>query len=344
MTLPYTRKSGWLYSAICWVWAFIASIATGFRPVGVGSDTEGYIAFLNVATGKSWEELSQQRFEPGFKLLVWVLTNLWRDHQVTLTAIALVFFSLLVVAIRRHFHDKLAATFVIAIYFSFFTTYYYSVNTIRQGLAMGLSLISFHYLAKRRWGFAILFAAMAPFFHGSALIILSVVLVVALATLRRPPLRIFVTFWLASIVMSILKLNDFFMSTLLKMAGVTKQVEFYTNDARLLHYSLNGFRLDFALFSAAPLVLFIRKSPDTDEDRTLLITYLALNSVYFMLNFLAYQDRIASYSWFMIPIIIGKAFLRYKWDNKAMRAVLIVIPFVAAFLLPSPFRLIVLRY
>jgi hypothetical protein len=84
-----------------------------------------------------------------------------------------------------------------------------------------------------------------------------------------------------------------------------------------------GFRLDFILYSAMPIlvgwyVLFKKRLEVSDTYINLLNLYMCLNGVWMLCMYASYTNRIAYLSWFLYPIVLIYPFLNEEWmeDNK----------------------------
>lgn len=58
------------------------------------------------------------------------------------------------------------------IYFSSLGLFFYSLSNIRQGLAIALSFLGFHYLVKNKKILAWVFILLTPLFHTSGIVCL----------------------------------------------------------------------------------------------------------------------------------------------------------------------------
>jgi hypothetical protein len=69
----------------------------------------------------------------------------------------------------------------------------------------------------------------------------------------------------------------------------------------------SGNRMDFFIFTVfgifAGLFLYKYLFRDSKYEKLIKI-YILFSSVFFLLGFIAYSDRIAAYSWFLLPIIL----------------------------------------
>ncbi|GAA3535659.1 hypothetical protein GCM10022394_14100 [Zobellella aerophila] len=73
---------------------------------------------------------------------------------------------------------------------------------------------------------------------------------------------------------------------------------------------VSGFRLDFAFFTIIPLivVLYVRKKTNSAVSDDIIKIYCLLSISYFLLCFIPYADRLAAFSWFLIPYLLYLSF------------------------------------
>jgi hypothetical protein len=108
--------------------------------------------------------------------------------------------------------------------------------------------------------------------------------------------------------MSVTNLNEAVMSTFQAYLVVSDNYEIYFMDAAEVNYRA-GFRPDFTVFSLLPLfaALWLRNkgrglSPEVSG--WWLNLYILLASLYQMFAFAPFADRFASFSWYLIPMIL----------------------------------------
>lgn len=82
-----------------------------------------------------------------------------------------------------------------------------------------------------------------------------------------------------------------------------------------------GFRLDFILYSAAPVAIgyyyiMKKKLPVSDMYRDLLHLYLCTNGIWMLCMYANFTNRIAYLSWFMYPIVLAYPFLNENLSHK----------------------------
>ena len=129
------------------------------------------------------------------------------------------------------------------------------------------------------------------------------------------PQRILFIIWLLSIVVSLLMgdvVADFFANL-----GFDDRLNRYImTEANEDLFSSTGFRWDFLLYSAVPIVIgyyiLVKKRTYNLTYLLLLGTYILTNSFWVMVIRAQYSNRFAYLSWFLYPIVICYPLLKLK--------------------------------
>ena len=184
----------------------------------------------------------------------------------------------------------------------FFT---FATNGLRNGLACHLVLLSFSFLMDDKWIPGALFALLALGIHRSVML---PIIAILLGIFLVKDVRYAIVFWVASIFLSLVIGNaatSFFASL-----GFDDRMTQYTqaiND--FSEFSLEGFRWDFLLYSAMPVVMgwyvCIYKGVTDNWYNALCVAYCLCNAFWIMVIRSAFSNRFAYLSWFMYPIIIA---------------------------------------
>ena len=225
-------------------------------------------------------------------------------------------------ATRRLFGPNWPIAF--AVMASSFSFYAYATNGIRNGIATSFALMALaipRLVPKLLWGIA---AAMV---HLSVLLTF---LAHAIALrLRSIPLSL--AFWLVSIPVSLV-LPNAIVGDFVESIGDTRS-DYFTRD----EVEVGLFRWDFILYSglgtaAIAYWYFIRKVRD---DAFILFgsTYLIANGGWILVNDVAYSNRFAYLSWFMLELAILFPMLRERKSLYLLPAALALI--VGNFLLST---------
>ena len=185
----------------------------------------------------------------------------------------------------------------------------YGTNVIRAGAALSIVLIAVG--LKCRMVYKILLLIIALSFQKS--VIIPIVAYFG-AKYSRSVWSAF-AFWLVCLLLSVANLD---MGPLFESFGfVDERVEKYANT---INNSVEGryekgFRWDFLMYSLTPILIglyFIVKKRISDKLYLhMLKTYILANSVWLLAIRMAYTDRLAYLSWFLIPLVTLYPVLKY---------------------------------
>lgn len=86
------------------------------------------------------------------------------------------------------------------------------------------------------------------------------------------------------------------------------------------HGGKGGFRIDFILYSAMPVLVgwyavFKKKMQLSKRYKNLLNLYLCLNGIWMLCMYANFTNRIAYLSWFLYPIVLIYPFLQEQWGK-----------------------------
>lgn len=283
----------------------------GLRPIsGVFVDMRNYWHVYNLLWGS--------RFVFDWNAENLIFDNLIRwcagariDIAYFFLIIAAINFGSLLVACSRLFPKDTLYSFII--YLGAFSTFSYATNGIKAGAAASIFLCALAY--KDKWWLSLIFLWVSLGFHHS--MILPIVAFLICWLVKNP--KLYLTIWCACVVISALHIS-FFQEIFALMAD-EKGAGYLGEDAGV---SYVGFRPDFILYSAAPVVLgywVIKvKGYRSKFYDTMYCTYLLTNSVWMLCMYANFTNRIAYLSWLMLPIVLiypffDKPFMRHQYSG-----------------------------
>ena len=203
----------------------------------------------------------------------------------------------------------------------------YGTNVIRAGTALSIVLIAVS--LKSRLIFKLLFLVIAFSFQKSVII----PVVAYLGARYLKPVWGALALWVICLLLSIANLD---IGPLFESFGfVDERVVKYANTINSLggHYE-KSFRWDFLIYSFAPILIaqyFIVNKKILDKFYLQLVkTYILANAVWLLAIRMAYTDRLAYLSWFLIPLVTLYPVLKYP--NKFMHPQRIVVSLMLIFL------------
>ena len=189
----------------------------------------------------------------------------------------------------------------------------FAVNGLRNGLACHLVLLGAALLFDDKWVPGLIFCLIAFGIHRSVLLPIAAI-IIGLFVLRD--VKTAIIFWVLSIFISLWvgdAISGFFSSL-----GFDNRMTQYVKIDDMSQFSREGFRWDFLLYSAVPVVMawyvcLYRKCSDNWYN-VLCVTYVLCNAFWIMVIRSAFSNRFAYLSWFLYPILIA-----YPLVNREIR-------------------------
>ncbi len=208
--------------------------------------------------------------------------------------------------------------------FSFFT---YGTNGIRNGMACSLVIATLacangNLIQKIIGG---ILAFLAFNIHRSTALPIACILV----TFFVKDTRMILGWWIASIFLSLIaggSIEAFFTGL-----GFDDRLSSYaTDDSADAMFSSTGFRWDFLLYSAMPILLgyyVVIKRKIWDKNYLFLLhTYILCNSFWVMMIRASYSNRFAYLSWFLYALVLIYPCLKLPiWKDQGKKTALIIL-------------------
>ena len=260
----------------------------------------------------------------------WIMTTcagLGMSVSAWFTLIELLYVGLLLWAALRVGGNR--SVYLLVLFFiSAFGFWSGAVNGLRIGLATSLFMVAFTYLLKsgtRGKVFALLLLVIAVFIHKS--IVLPVLCLIGSIFLFKS-IKFTVAFWFFSILLLAL-FGNFFVSVLnaLGLFDIDQRMADYLTSDRDpgITYDKGGFRLDFLLYSLAPIAsgwyITVKKKTADKPYLIMLNTYILANAFWILVMYSKFSNRFASLSWFLYPLILAYPLIKFNlWKNQRMVA------------------------
>lgn len=184
----------------------------------------------------------------------------------------------------------------------------YGTNCIRNGIALTLCLIGFSRNDLKKY----LFFFLAILFHKSVVLVVLTYII----TQKVKDIKIYISIWIICLVLSasgvsLLNYADFLSSS-------DDRLDKYTAWERDNYKT--GFRVDFIIYSFIPALFSffcIKKMKISDEIYLRFFNmYLFLNSLWLLIIRIAFTNRFAYLSWFLIPILFYYPFCNIEEGRK----------------------------
>lgn len=318
-----------LYTLIAVIW--LGTTLSFREPTG---DPSRYMLGLERISAFNFSQVLAYEGPIGFNLLNWAVSLLSVESEFFFSVIYILCIIPLYLAFREKY-DKTHASTLLMLYllYPFYLTYL--GNGFKQGIAFGFMLWGYNCLISSErsklikglsllviatlfhnsfWIAILAFAAWRFWFRNRSIVwvlaILILCMILSLLNLVEPIIRLILP---ANIIDS-LSFNEYFSDSLAKEGHY-----------RSLNYK-TGFRLDFALFTALPIIGALLLNPsklNTNYDNDLLKIYCLLASAYFLLSFIPFSDRVAAFSWFLIPYILYELTNKKKYQTVFVAIMLI---------------------
>lgn len=278
------------------------TIASAYNTYAV-ADKYVYLAMFNEASRTDLFDLPLDG-DLGFMTVLWLLSQLGEATEPLLfgSMAALLAVSYCRLAFSSLPPWAVPASIVMAI--STGILFSYAVVAIRQGLSVALILLAVSSILLGNSKISTLtLLAISTLFHWSAIV---PAIAIAAISLKRVHLSRLTVAWTALALLYITSLQERVLSPLLVRLEVATDL---ISPQAYAAYGSTGNRWDFllvsALFAAIGLV-FVKRFPDDELLERLVATYLVLNGFFLTFGFIAYSDRVASYSWIFAPLIIWR--------------------------------------
>lgn len=254
------------------------------------------------------EALQFSFWEPLFVIKQWIISRFTTDTTTYIVISLILYISLLSTVVNKLF-TPWQRIFVIYLYFNFVFFYAYIFNGMRQGFSMMFMLLLIALIANNASKFKRFFTIIcAALFHYSSI---PIVLFIVIA--NKLKLKTLLALWVILAFLFITNLNQIFSYLPISF------VERYTSQETLEHYGGAINNIKFLIFNTAFLLIgiYLNKKIDFIEGAkemylVILKSYIASNIIFMMFGFIAFSNRIASFSWLIIPILIIYPILNQK--------------------------------
>jgi hypothetical protein len=248
--------------------------------------------------------------EPAFLLFVWIVGLFTHDAFVFFVCTAA--FSSVMLALSYQLILRSAWQTVIVVFLTFAFGFFvnYAGLVLRQGLSITFMLLAVALVirqAKIHWILAAL--VIAVLFHWSAVTAAVLILTARLISFRS---NVLIAVWAVASVLYLTGLNGVLLSPL---DTLLPDVATYTDRSLATSYSGGTNRVDFWLLSLA----FVgygsaagRLSSTPAWYSKLFHMYVLLNTYYLIMGFIYFSDRLAAYSWSLVPLLAAVPALNYS--------------------------------
>lgn len=282
-------------SSLCIIVVIILVLFIGFRPRSVGADTNQYMDIYAYLKGRPFIYIpNAENFI--FDNLMTFMGSLNIDVSCFFSVISTIYFGGIYLACRKLFKNNQKIAFFS--YLIAFSTFSYGVNGIKAGAAASIFLVALAYKDKLWMSIPLVILSLG-FHHSMIMVIFALVI-----TYFFKDIKWYFVGWIFCLVMAAAHIG-YFQNLFASYAD--ERGSYYLLAKEGIVY-LTGFRLDFILYSAAPVAIgyYVIFKCDIRNSmyEFLLRLYLVTNSVWMLCMYASFTNRIAYLSWFMFPVVI----------------------------------------
>lgn len=217
---------------------------------------------------------------------------------------AIIYFGAMYIAVKKLFPRDVLLSFLVCL--AAFSTFSYGTNGIKAGMAASIFLVAVAYYDRKI--LSIVLALLTYGMHHSMKLVIVAYFIVLF--IKNP--KYYFLVWGFSFLMAALHITwfqHFF-------AGFTDE----HGAGYLLSQRNSGFRIDFILYSAVPIIigyyLIYKHKLQSKMYNVILSLYLLTNSVWMLCMYSDFTNRISYLSWFLYPIVLLYPFVNIYWSNR----------------------------
>lgn len=287
------------------------TLLIGLRPVG--SESESY-QWADSAVYR-WDYYQQVGLPFSFKWdtenIIWDnLFDWWASNSLGITPFFLladaIYFGCTYLACRKWFpHDT---TIAYLVFLGAFSTYSYAYNGVKAGVAAAIFLLAIANYEKRAWSVSLVLISLG-IHHSMQMPVAAYIL-----TLFYKNPKWYFYGYAFCVVMSVFHVG-FFASLFAGMSNDERGAEYLLATGQSDYDYITGFRPDFLLYSAMPILIGYKivmkeKLQVSKLYSALLHMYISTNGIWCLCMYASYSNRIAYLSWFMYPFVLIYPFLK----------------------------------
>lgn len=326
LTLVYSKKlkKGITYPGqkgsfgIILPYAILFIVIIGLRPISIEfADTVSYAEIYQSLAGQDILSASLTFSDDlVFSFFMWACAQVM-PCQVFFLIIEILYMVPVIIAIKKLVPGEPGA--MLLFFMTAFSFFSYGTNGIRNGMACSLVILILALLQNlnvKKFIAAALLAVVAFFTHRSV----ALPIVCAVVCLIYGNTKGILAFWFLSIFISLVagsQVETFFIG----LGFDERMAEYSSENVNEEAFSHVGFRWDFLLYSAMPILLgwyiVIKRKIKDKTYQYFLNVYILCNAFWIMVIRMASSNRFAYLSWFLYPIVLGYPLLSFPVFKKA---------------------------
>lgn len=227
--------------------------------------------------------------------------------------IAAIYFGTAYLGIRKLFPNHILIAYLV--FLAAFSTFSYGTNGIKAGAATSLFILALGYRENLKVCIPLVLFSWG-FHHSMIMVVTAFVMTLFI---KNP--KFYFAMWLFCLLMAAAHITTFaqLFSGFTTDHGAGYLLTEGGNDG-----TKGGFRIDFIIYSAAPVVVgwcavFKKNIELSSLYKKLLCLYLCLNGIWMLCMYASFTNRIAYLSWFLYPIVLIYPFLHEQWGENRYR-------------------------
>lgn len=300
----------------------------GTRPITMYMDTGLYTLIYNLLQSGRWTTNGNTATEWFWNWLEYHSVKI-TDASGWLTIVAGIYVGGMCWACWRWMRNH----FTLAVFFLFtaFSFWGYATNGIRNGMGTSIMMLALAFVTpqcRKNWTKllpAVVLAILACATHNTLYLIAAIAIFAFLFPSKKAA---FIVWFIC------LFLSPFSTSTFLSIGGSfieDHRFESYgENDVSKYGFSRTGWRWDFIIYSAMPIILgyyilIKRKFSDWTYEFVLSV-YTYANAAWLLVNAVAFSNRFAYISWFLYPVVLLMPLVKFRiWKDQPFYTGLILL-------------------
>lgn len=213
---------------------------------------------------------------------------------------------------KKYFNEF--ALFAFIMFISSMSFWSFGINGVRNGLATSIFLLGIYFYDKKWLMYGLIVLSLS--FHKSMILSLLAFVIAMKTTNTIFLIRIWLVFVVVSYVFG--SQVETFMSNFLLNSEILedRRVDTYFSDEIDGEFMDRRYRFDFIIYSAIAILLAYyykyKKGFNDAFYNRIVNTYIIANTIWVLLIYAAYTNRIAYLSWFIMPIVLVYPLLKDK--------------------------------
>lgn len=290
------------------------------------TDRYVYSRIFNLASQFSLDLLFENvDHEPLFLLLTKLISDLVSNEIYFYVAVHLIFLFFLIAGLVK-LKNWYTVIFTLFIFLNYIFYYSYILNGIRQGIAFACVIYLIGLLFKNKYINALIFSIIPIMFHYSSIPIVLIVFLIKYLN-KYLTIKLLIIIYIMLSILYIFDLQYIFVGYL----PINYLLEYSSSD--LVEYFGEVNNLIFLIYNTIFLIIFYFYYSKNKNDNSFIYIYKIYIgfSLYFILfGFIAFSNRIAAYSWLIIPVVIA-LILENEKNKKLVLPILIITIIIGIF-------------